>query len=112
MTVVKVPAGGLAWPWSLPAPAGQRPVRGADPQLCSTPAVTAVKVPAGGLAWPWSLLPQHVSVPSVSMAQLWKAPAVTVVNVPVGGVACPKSLRPQQASETFVRSASCGGSLR
>ena len=67
--------------------------------------MTVVKVPAGGLAWPWSLLPQHVSVPSVLMAQLWKAPAVTVVNVPVGGVACPKSLRPQQASETFVRSA-------
>ena len=45
---------------------------------CSSPRAKALKVPAGALVWPLVLLPQHVMVPSVAIAQLWAAPADTV----------------------------------
>jgi hypothetical protein len=38
--------------------------------VLDAPALTASNLPAGEDVWPWSLRPQHLSVPSVAMAQL------------------------------------------
>ena len=48
---MKVPAGGVAWPWPF-RPQQARVPFVLIPQVWRAPALTAVKVPAGGVAWP------------------------------------------------------------
>ena len=57
--------------------------------MCQFPALIWVNVPDGLDNWPYSFEPQHVTVPSVLIPQVWPYPATTVrsSNVPAGGVA-------------------------
>jgi hypothetical protein len=73
LTAVKVPDGGVAWPWS--SKSGAWPQQVSVPsvliaQAWYRPALTAVKVPVGGVARPFPLEPQQASVPSVLIAQV------------------------------------------
>ena len=49
-----------------------------------SPAETEVNVPGGAVASPVAFRPQHSTVPSVWIPQLWNSPAETSMNVPGG----------------------------
>ncbi len=68
------------------------------------PALTWMNVPAGAVACPAPFAPQHLTVPSDLMAQVWYEPALICVKVPVGMLfCCPVALLPQQAIVPSVR---------
>src|SRR5437762_2885867 len=85
LTWVKVPTGGVAWPYVL-SPQQATVESALTPHVCRYPALTCVNGPGGGVAWPYVLSPQHWSVPSILSPQASEPPALTSMNVPVGGV--------------------------
>src|SRR5438067_2485399 len=98
LTWVKVPTGGVAWPyvlspqhWSVPSIL--------SPQASEPPALTSVNVPVGGVRF------QQVSVLSVLRPQNERDPAtLTWVSAYSGGVASSHTSDPQQTTAPSVLS--------